>query len=124
MSKILEEELQEASTFKEFREISQIRQRLQQRTISFKELVKFFQIFERFTNFFPQEKIFVGTTKKLQKKSRTSSCIHKIGPANRPEAQIDCSKDEESAETTKDFQLSDLAQRTDNRRIHEKVHRV
>ena len=108
-SKILEEELQEASTFKEFWEISQIRQRLQQRTVSFKELVKFFQIFERFTNLFPQEKLFARTTKNLWKKPRTSSCSHKIGPANRPEVQIDYSKDEECTKTTKDFQPSDLA---------------
>jgi hypothetical protein len=109
MSKIIEEELQEVSTFKEFCEISQIHQRLQQRIVSFKELMKFFQIFERITNLFPQEKLFARTVKNLRKQPRTRSCSCKIGTANRPEAQIDCSKDEESAEMMKYFQPSDLA---------------
>jgi hypothetical protein len=50
-NQICERLLQKAESFKEFRKFSQICQRLQQRTVSFKELVKFFQIFERFTNF-------------------------------------------------------------------------
>jgi hypothetical protein len=112
-----------AESFKEFQEISQIRQRLLQRTKCFKELVKFFQIFERFTNFFPQEKIFARTTKNFRKPPRMSSCSCKIGPAKKSEAKIQFRSDEESAEKGKEFQPLDFAQRTDNRRIREKVHK-
>jgi hypothetical protein len=94
-----------------------------QRAERFKEFVKFFQIRERFTNFLLQEKLFARTAKNTLK-SKGSRRSRKIGPANRSEALIEFRKDEESAEKAKDFQPSDLAQRTDSRRIREKVHEV
>jgi hypothetical protein len=48
---ICERLLQEEKSSKQFREISLLHQRLQQRIVSFKELMKFFQIFERLMNF-------------------------------------------------------------------------
>jgi hypothetical protein len=60
----------------------------------------------------------------MLKQPRTSRRSRKIGPANRSEALIEFRKDEERAEKEKDFQPSDLAQRTDSRRIREKVHEV
>ena len=97
----------------------QISERLLQRAETFKEFVKFFQIRERFTNFLPQEKLFAEAAKNTPKKKTTSRRSRKIIPGNRFDPSIKFIKDEEHAEKAKDFQLSDLAQRTDSRRIQE-----
>jgi hypothetical protein len=74
------------------------------------------------SNFFPQEKLFARTTKNSRKQPRTSNRSRKIRPANRSEVKIQFRKDEESAEKVKELHPLDFAQRTDSRRIREKVH--
>jgi hypothetical protein len=85
----------------------------------FKEFMKFFPIRERFTNFLLQEKLFAEAAKNTTKKQRTSRRSHKIIPGNISEPSIEFRKDEERTEKEKYFQPSDLAQRTDSRRIRE-----
>jgi hypothetical protein len=58
----------------------------------------------------------------MSEKPRTRNRSHKIHPTKRSEEKIQFRSDEESAEKVKEFQPLDLAQRTDSRRIHEKVH--
>jgi hypothetical protein len=66
-----------------------------------KELVKFFQIFERFMNFSSiGENSLKGSKERVSgsKKNRRGCKIH---PANKSEAEIQFRRDEESAEKTK-----------------------
>ena len=60
----------------------------------------------------------------MQKQQRTSRHRCKIGFANISKVLIEFRKDEECAEKAKDFQPSDLALKTDNHHICEKVHKV
>jgi hypothetical protein len=89
-----------------------------------KELMKFFQIFERFTNFSSAEENPCKGSKERISGSKNNRRGHKICLANRSEAEIEFRRDEESAEKAKEFQPLDLAQRTDIRWISEKVHEV
>jgi hypothetical protein len=89
-----------------------------------KELVKFFQIFERFTNLSSAEENPCKGSKECVSGSKNNRRGRKICPTNRSEAEIQFRRDEESAEKAKEFQPLDLAQRTDNRWINEKVHEV
>jgi hypothetical protein len=89
-----------------------------------KELVKFFQIFERFTNFSSAEENPCKGSKDRISGSKNNRRGRKICPANRSEAEIQFRRDEESAEKAKEFQPLDLVQRTDSRWISEKVHEV
>jgi hypothetical protein len=89
-----------------------------------KELVKFFQIFERFTNFSSAEENPCKGSEKHVSCSKNNRRGHKICPANRSEAKIQFRRDEESTEKAKEFQPLDLAQRTENHWISEKVHEV
>jgi hypothetical protein len=89
-----------------------------------KELEKFFQIFERFTNFFFHRRKFPQYNKDCVKSSKNNRRSHKICPTNIFEVEIQFRRDEESAEKVKEFQLLDLMQRPDSRWISEKVHEV
>jgi hypothetical protein len=89
-----------------------------------KELMKFFQIFERFTNFFSAEENLCKGSKEGVSGSKNNRRGRNICPTNRSEAEIQFRRDEESAEKVKEFQSLDLAQRTDNCWIREKVHEV
>jgi hypothetical protein len=97
---------------------------LQQTTLSFKELVKFFQIFERITNFSSAGENSFKHSKDRVRGAKNSRRSSKIRPPKRSEAEIQFRRDEESAEKAKEFQPLDLAQRTDSRWIREKVHEV
>jgi hypothetical protein len=89
-----------------------------------KELVKFFQILERFTNFSSTEENPCKGSKERVSGSKNNRRGRKICPTNRSEAEIQFRRDKESAEKEKEFQPLDLAQRTDNSWISEKVHEV
>jgi hypothetical protein len=65
-------------------------------------------------NFLLQDKLFARIEKNTLKQPRTNRCSRKIGPTDKSEALIESRKDEERAEKEKDFQSSDLAQRTDS----------
>jgi hypothetical protein len=86
--------------------------------------VKFFQIFERFTNFSSAEENPCKGSKERVSGSKNNHHGRKICPANRSEAEIQFRRDEESAEKAKKIQPLDLVQRTDSRWISEKVHEV
>jgi hypothetical protein len=72
--------------------------------------------------FLPQEKILAKAAKNTSEEPRMRNRSCKIRPAKRSEVKIQFRSDEESAEKAKEFQPLDFAQRTDNRRIREKVH--
>ena len=120
--------LQEEETIKNCKHLK-IRQRFMKKSCRgkkqlkihefFKEFMKFFPIRERFTNSLLHEKLFAEAAKNMPKKQRTNRRSRKIIPINRSEPSIKFIKDEEHAEKAKDFQLSDLAQRTDTRWIRE-----
>ena len=74
-----------------------------------KELVKFFQIFERFMNFSSAEENPCKGSKEHVSGSKNNRRGHKIHPANRSEVKIQFRRDEESTEKTKEFQPLDLA---------------
>jgi hypothetical protein len=86
--------------------------------------VKFFQIFERFTNFSSAEENPCKGSKERVSGSKNNHHGRNICPANISEAEIQFRRDEESAEKAKKFQPLDLVQRTDSRWISEKVHEV
>jgi hypothetical protein len=67
-----------------------------------KELVKFFQIFERFTNFSSEEENSCKGSEERISCSKKNRCGRKIHPANRSEAGIQFRRDEERAEKTKE----------------------
>jgi hypothetical protein len=81
-------------------------------------------MFSRFTNFSSTRENPCKNSKKLAKAAKNSGRSHKIHPAKRSEAEIQFKSDEKSVEKAKEFQPLDFAQRTDSRRIHEKVHEV
>jgi hypothetical protein len=89
-----------------------------------KELVKFFQIFERFTNFSSAGENSCKGSKERVSGSKNNRRGRKICPTSRSEAEIQFRRDEESTEKAKEFQPLDLAQRPDSRWINEKVHKV
>ena len=89
-----------------------------------KELMKFFQIFERFTNFSSTEENSCKGSKECVLGSKNNHHSHKIFPTNKSKAEIQFRRDKESTEKAKEFQPLDLAQRIDSRWIYEKVHKV
>jgi hypothetical protein len=82
-----------------------------------KVLVKFFQIFERFTNLSSTEENPCKGSKERVSGSKNNRRSCKIFLTNRSKAEIQFRRDEESTEKEKEFQPLDLAQRTDSRWI-------
>jgi hypothetical protein len=82
------------------------------------ELVKFFQIFERFTNLSS-----TGVNNESQVQRTAIEAIRFILRMD-PERETSSRRDKESAEKVKAFQPSDHAQRTNSHWINKKVHEV
>jgi hypothetical protein len=80
------------------------------------EIVKFFQIFERFTN------LSSTSVKNASRAQRTATEAVKFVLRTDPRQETSPEGKKESKEKTNTFQPSDLAQRTDSRWISEKVH--
>jgi hypothetical protein len=92
--------------------------------LSFKELMKFFQIFERITNVSSVEENSFKHNKDCVRGAKNSHRDRKICPTKISEAEIQFRRDEESVEKVKEFHPLDLAQRTNSHWINEKVHEV
>jgi hypothetical protein len=71
--------------------------------------MKFFQIFERFTNFSSVEENPCKGSKERISGSKNNRQSHNIFPTNRSKEEIQFRRDEESAEKEKEFQPLNLA---------------
>jgi hypothetical protein len=102
----------------------EIRSNLSKIVADNKEVVSFFQIFERFMDLFFHRRNSIKFNKDRVKHARNNHSHCKIHLANGFEAGNQFRREEESAEKAKAFHLSNLAQRPDSRWISKKAHKV